>query len=292
MKHSPHNYPIVSTRTPDNYTLHGLLIEAANKDTLLIHIHGTASNFYIEDFYPALADALTSEGISYLSPNNRGANALQGWVPGGSTTERFEDCVSDIDAWIHFAIQSGYSNILLSGHSLGTEKVVYFMNHGTHREKVSGIVLMAPADSYGYTHNFLKTVDSDLFAEARDLVSKGRGDEFLRGTWLAHGGVLPKSAASFLNFFDTGSSLSQVLPFQQRALPLYRNIQQPILAIISNNQADEYTLIPIAEALDLMMYENPNTQTKLIENSDHCFVGKEDEMARIVTNFCKNVLAS
>ena len=60
--------------------------------------------------------------------------------------ENFEDCVVDIDAWIKFALSKGYEKIILMGHSLGTEKIVYYMNKGRYTNKVKAIILLGFAD--------------------------------------------------------------------------------------------------------------------------------------------------
>lgn len=40
----------------------------------------------------------------------------------GQIFEKFEDCVSDIDAWLKFFKSKGYDKLILQGHSLGAAK--------------------------------------------------------------------------------------------------------------------------------------------------------------------------
>lgn len=127
------NYPIIQVKTQNSLLLYGLYLPVLKRDTIFINIHGTASNFYENYFIEILAKKLSEEEISMLSTNNRGAGVYDAYQKTGAAVEKFEDCLIDIDAWIEFALKEGYRNIILSGHSLGTEKVVYYLASGSFR---------------------------------------------------------------------------------------------------------------------------------------------------------------
>ncbi|MFH0852856.1 MAG: hypothetical protein V1853_00400 [bacterium] len=57
----------------------------------------------------------------------------------------------------------------------------------------------------------------------------------------------------------------------------------PILAVIGDQE--EYTIIPIADALGLMRKENPLAKTVQIPNCDHDFQGKEEKLSEILIHF-------
>lgn len=63
--------PIVNIRTPDEIELYGILLKAPKKDAIIINIHGTADNFYDNEFVREIARSVESMGISMLSVNNR-----------------------------------------------------------------------------------------------------------------------------------------------------------------------------------------------------------------------------
>ena len=161
------NYELVSVITKDGIKLHGLL-SVKNSKNILINIHGTASNFYEEGFVHEFARELPKKCFSVLSTNNRGAYAYEPYQKTGASTEIFEDCVTDIDAWIEFALKLNYRNIFLSGHSLGTEKVVYHMNKGKHKEKIKAVILLAPSDSIGYLEQNDKNLKKNLMKAQMD----------------------------------------------------------------------------------------------------------------------------
>lgn len=280
------HYPIVKTRTEDHLLLYGMLLKPpAKTKMLLIAIHGTASNFYENDFMEAIAKKLDQKKISLLLTNNRGAGVMHARPISGSSVEKFEDCIKDVDAWISFAVKNNYKKIVLLGHSLGTEKVVYYLNKGKHKDNVNAVILLAPSDSFGWEEEYAK--GKKLLQEAKSLVNQGKGHTFLTSEWLSYSGVMPKSASSYLDFMQENSELSKALPFHTHTLPFYRNIKIPILIIIGDQK--EYTLLPIKDALELMRKENSLTEAHQFKDCNHDFDGKEEELADIVATFAEKI---
>ena len=285
--------PITHIITADKLDLYGILIPANKKDAVIINIHGTADNFYDNDFIWQTAEAIKSLNVSTLSTNNRGSFSLEFYDYGpdayrnsGASVEIFEKCILDIDAWIKHALSLGYKKIILEGHSLGTEKVVYYMNKGKYRNKVSAVILLGFSDSYGTHMEFMKNRSAILMKEAKDLIQKGKKTQFLTKVWLAHAGVLPQSAESHLNFFSPSSELSKAFPIRNgKNLEMYKKIKVPILGIIGDEE--EYTVIPIDEAINLLKKENKKAEIYQIKNSDHSFTGQEKALSNIIKKFVK-----
>ena len=66
----------------------------------------------------------------------------------GQIFEKFEDCVSDIDAWLKFFKSKGYDKLILQGHSLGATKVVYYLYKKPESDFVA-LVIASPPDMLG-----------------------------------------------------------------------------------------------------------------------------------------------
>lgn len=266
-------YPLVQVKTSDDLVLHGILFEA-NSSTIVINVHGTASNFYDEDYMGDMAEEFVKQGVSFLSTNNRGAGVMGASVP-GAVGEVFEDCVKDIDAWIAFAKSKGYRTIILQGHSLGAEKAVFYAAH--HR--IHGLVLLAPSDSFGNQQRLLPArVLEKLEAEADALLEQGKGDELLTAHPLPHAGFLPKTAASYASVF--GRRAAQALPFHAGKLPLYHKLRIPILAVIGTK--DIFTAISVQAAARLLR-QNHHAEVRLIKGANHDFEGYEEKLTSIVS---------
>jgi len=291
-------YPIVSVTTKDKLILHGLFLENKNSNKIVINIHGSASNFYEEPFFENMAVAFPKNGFSWLSINNRGNSVLtHTWQKTGSAVEKFEDCLLDINVWIEFVIKKGYSTIILQGHSLGTEKIVYYMSKGKYKDKITGIVLLGFSDSFGCAHKFMEKTNckGELFTEAKNLIEKDKGEQFLTTQWHSHAGILPKSAESFINQFSENSELSKAFPFRLRKLDFYSSIKVPILAIISDNdkftnsdivrEGSEHMMMSVNESVELLKKSNSRTKAVIIPKTNHDFEDKEEELTKVVTDF-------
>jgi len=153
------DYPIVKVTTVDGYPLHGALSEnTKNKKNILIHFHGSAGNFYSHSYLAVLARAANQLNWAYLSTNNRGSYVYElelGTKASGAAIEIFEECLRDIDAWIEFALARGYENIILEGHSFGTNKVQYCALRGKYRSKIKALILLGFNDAFGTQLQYL-----------------------------------------------------------------------------------------------------------------------------------------
>ncbi len=285
-------YPIVKTKTTDGYVNYGLFLETEKPKAVCIAFHGTAGYFYNDDFIETISKKIIPEGISLLSTNNRGSGVYNMYEHTGAAVEIFKDCLFDIDAWIEFTLAKGYKKIILCGHSLGAEKIIYYKNKGLYKDKIEGIIMLAPADSsrwrlYDEHYNFSekgKNLIESLLKEAGDRIKENKLYDLMDVN--TRTGFMPRLPASVLDILDENSELIKVLPFHSGKLPMLHSISVPILAILGNQR--EYTGISPTDALELMKKENPKVKTFLIEDADHVFTGFESEVAKTLCDFILN----
>lgn len=288
-------FPIVRVTTTDGYILHGLLSEPHSPSRVLIlHVHGSAGDFYQSGFTPHLFALAERLGIGILTTNNRGTGVYdveKGTKSRGAALEIFEDCLLDIDAWIAFATSRGYESIILSGHSFGTNKIQHYVREGQKRDAVRALVLLGFTDSYGGQLEYLEhagLTNEALLAEADHMIAEGRPDELLPFgpvNW----GELPQTAASYRNFMSPGSVLSGVLPLRdRRKLEKFSRMNLPIVGIVGDH--GECTVIPPPEAAALLKSSNPQATVHVIPDSDHSYTGKEQELVSILERFFSNVI--
>lgn len=124
------------------------LIPQYQKLTDLIH-----GNFYSNPFYYNIGDTLNSGRIDFIYAQtndafgrietfnvNTGKNETI-----GSWNERFSYTEEDIDAYLTFAEEEGYEHIILAGHSLGANKVIYYLSRN-HDPRIEHFFLLSPAN--------------------------------------------------------------------------------------------------------------------------------------------------
>ena len=283
------NVTLVQTETADKLVLNGILsIPNKNSKNIVLHIHGTSGSFYWNSFYSYLSKMSVDLGLTFLATNNRGSGVYEvekGTVYHGASLEKFEDCLLDIDAWIEFCLSKGYTNIILEGHSFGTEKSVYYLVKGKYKDKIKAVILLGFSDTVGTQRSYEKKIGKNYFEEANKLVGENRG-EYLLADLGALCGELPISAQTYLNYFSENSACSMALPLRNgRDLKYFQKITVPILGVIGDKDDGEYTIIPINDAIKLLNSENIHAEAYKIKDCNHGFDGKEVELAKIVETF-------
>lgn len=122
-------------------------------DTVLIAITGIHGNFYSNPFYYNIGDTLSAAGIDFIYAQTNdafGAIRTRNVRTGkeeiiGSWNERFSMTDEDIAAYLDYAEKQGYRHIILAGHSLGANKVIYYLSHN-HDRRVEHFLLLSPAN--------------------------------------------------------------------------------------------------------------------------------------------------
>lgn len=285
-------WPIRKVTTTDGFPLHGIFVSSLGAQRTLIHTHGTGGNFFWNDFYPNIANACHSSGVSFLAVNSRGSGIveLEKGSPGaGISLEIFEDCLKDIDAWIEFAISQGSKSVVLEGHSFGIGKVTYYMTKGKYRELVEKVIFLGTNGVYQTQQHYLNKLGippEQYLEEAKGFLSKGEGTALLRDPF-ALAGYYPASARTYINFFTPGSELFRSTQMARETEGGYRQtIKVPLLWILGDQLEKEYLFAPFKEAFALVRAENPQVEIHQLP-CDHGLHGQENETASIIEGFIK-----
>lgn len=142
--------------TERGVVLNGVLFrrqEARQADTVMIAITGIYGNFHSNPFYYNIGATLNNGGIDFIYAQTNDAfgriqtvNVKTGRKEIiGSWNERFSYTDEDIDAYLTFAAEEGYRHIILAGHSLGANKVIYYLSRH-HDPRVEHFFLLSPAN--------------------------------------------------------------------------------------------------------------------------------------------------
>ena len=142
--------------TKRGVVLNGVLFRPQNErkaDTVMIAITGIHGNFYSNPFYYNMGDTLNSANIDFVYAQTNDAfgriqtvNVITGREEIiGSWNERFSYTDEDIEAYLSFAEKEGYKHIILAGHSLGANKVIYYLSRH-HDTRVEHFFFLSPAN--------------------------------------------------------------------------------------------------------------------------------------------------
>lgn len=272
--------------TEDRLELCGLLYEPdAGSKNVLVHVHGMCGNFYENKFLDHIARTLTDGGVAFFAFSNRGTEFVKDMyqvvdgkrivVRKGDTYEKFEDCVLDIRAGIDFAESKGFSEIHLSGHSLGGPKVAHYAaNSGDTR--LASVIFLSPADMVGLARAD-KNFDRDT-SVAKEFAAAGKGNEILPfDIW----GDCILSADSFINLTDESGAVAIFNFYNPNdKLEVLGKITAPSITILGRK--DHVLIVPIEEFMERIekaMTASPRVETVILGEANHGFIGYEQQLA-------------
>ena len=165
---------LVRLQTKDGVKLTGILRQPRMSKTkaCVVLIHGYSGNFYsgVMGFLP---EALADRGYATLAINMRDHDR-------GPKHNRFEDNRYDIMAAVDKMALLGYHPVFLYGHSMGTNRVLYYIA-ATQDDRIKGIILTGPPGNL-FEWNisvFGSEAAKNVLRQAQDLVAKGKGDQWM-----------------------------------------------------------------------------------------------------------------
>lgn len=261
---------LITVITEDKRLLSGALFgEPDPEKPWLIFIHGYGGDFYsgINAFLPG---EMAKRGVVSLSVNTRDHGK-------GPKTSIFEDCIKDIDAMIHFALEKGAKDIFLVGESMGTNKVMLFASRKTYPE-IKGLILIAsPGNLFEWNVRVFgrEKVLSDL-NHAKELI-KQKKEELI----VVDLGPLGKNLYSPQHLVSLRDPDSQSDPF--------KNIEKISLPMLFIHGSKDRLVDPEVSRM-LSSKRTKFSELSIIEGADHEFRGYEDELCQHIERWIKKLL--
>lgn len=284
---------VVRFEATDGVGLAGLLFEPKRRTTrAIVWLHGTGGASVFESSRTnRLAAAFIDAGIAYFPFNNRGATLmkhLDGKPRGGMAYERIGECIFDIDGAVRELRRRGYRELTLIGHSTGANKVAVY-DHYKPRNRVKNYVLLAGGDDTGMIYDQLgPRRHAAALAKARAL----RNSDALVPPSIS------QSVMSWRAWYDMANPDGDynVFPFLEvlRGVKLsrkarfryVRNIRKP--ALILYGDRDQYLYGDVSRCVEILagaIGPKPNIELAIMEDADHGFGGRENELARVILDW-------
>lgn len=243
--------------------------------SLLIFVHGMHSNFYRSPLKKEFLARGPRAGIDVLSFNNSGAE-------GDVETERFRDCLRDIDAAIAWGRARGYRRFALIGHSTGCQKIAYWQ-HVRKDRQVRALVLAAIGDDYAIFRRDLGTTFFQRLEKARQWISNDWESRRLPADCNHF------TAARFLSVADTRQVEARLFNF---AGPMreFARIRTPVLALFP--EEEENACIPVAEMESILKRKTRARvfRSIIIPGAPHNFRGAERAAVRATLDWLQGVM--
>jgi pimeloyl-ACP methyl ester carboxylesterase len=260
---------LVRLQTADGLRLTGILRRpsTAKIKACVILIHGYGGNFYsgIMDFLPK---ALTDREFATFVPNMRDHDRTP-------KKNRFEENRYDIATAVDKMDLLGYDSIFLYGHSMGTNRVLYYVA-ATQDPRIKGILLTGPPGNL-FEWNirvFGSETANSVLHEAQALVSKGKGDEWM----LINLGPLGKALYTAKHVVSLRGPESVSDPYKNIA-----RVHQPILIVHGLN--DRLANPDVADRLRNSATAKENIAIVKIPGANHQFRNHQKKLVNVLTQW-------
>ena len=144
----------IKVPTKRGILLEGILYnETKNPSSILIAITGIHAKDEKNPFYDIIGFTLNKGNIDFICAHTSDAikkttqnNFLTGKKETfGSFNEDFNNSEDDIEAYIKYVEKLKYKHIYLAGHSIGANKIIYYLSKN-HDRRIEKYILMSPAN--------------------------------------------------------------------------------------------------------------------------------------------------
>jgi pimeloyl-ACP methyl ester carboxylesterase len=202
----------------------------------------------------------------------------------GDAYEIFEDCIFDIAAAVDFVSEAGYSEVHLSGHSLGSPKVAYYASEGSDT-RIKSVIFLSPSDMVGLTmadKNYKRDMDI-----SRKMVAEGKGDDIL--PFPALWGESPLSAKTYISLGSEDSKVA-IFNFYNPHDPLLSLTKITIPALAVMGRKDDALVVSIEETMGRIkraMTNSPKVETNILGDADHGYNNYEQQLSDVVLKWIK-----
>ncbi len=281
----------------DGVDLEGILFRPRKKKnptkTVWIHIHGMNDFATSERFLNIVRDVSLKNNIAFFNFGNHGMGHINifrkfgkknvKYLHIGTSLEKFEECVYDIEGAIHHLKSLGFKDFIISGHSTGCQKIMYYQSK-KNNPAVKALILLSPVDDVTFDIKELGNKFKPAFSLAKKLVKSGRGNEILpfkysHEYW---------SANRFYSIYKPNSVEGELLNYT-KPLKALKEIKCPILSIIAAKE--QFLAEPaemMIEKIDAMTI-NKFSRGVVLNKGDHCFDGGFAELEKLIHDWVKKL---
>ena len=269
--------------TDDNLLLQGTYFDSNKKNVCILFIHGQAQSILENEFAYKWGKYFSLNGISFLYGHNRGYDFINcmfdkdgNFAYNGATFEMFEDSLKDIQVWVNKVKELGYEKIILFGHSLGCNKVLNYLSK--HQKGIDGAIFASAPDMVGITKKEEKYLD-ELYNESIENINKNENkilSKLVCGTDYI-------SANTFINQTTENTPIDN-FPIERNP-EVFEQLSKISIPILSFCGSNEYPTYLKQELLKEKAINCNDYSFKIIENTNHFYKNKEDEVSKMIKDW-------
>ena len=278
---------ILRIRTQRGLELKGAIFDGGNRENVLIMLSGICSNVFQNDLLVATGELLSKNGITCIiahAMDSFSCLAYSDFSTGkqkntGVVFDDFSVVYEDVESYVKYAKKEGYKNIILAGHSLGSNKIIHYLGN-TPDDFVDYFIVSSPIDIMHWW-KIMPDIDR-CFNLAKQFVDKNRGNDILPYMF---GGFSPMSANAVLGFYHADNLKNcPVISGIGETNSLYSIKPKGSFVIGAKDSVvggDAEGFMKKLNALTKHPYDN---QVIVVPDASHIFYNKHNEYASTILN--------
>ncbi len=286
---------IIRVNTPRGLELKGAMFGNNNMESVVIIMSGICSNLFQNDLLLASGELLSKNNTACIIGHAMDAFSCFSYsdftTGKQKTTGVFNDDFSlvyeDVESYVKYANEQGFKNIILAGHSLGSNKIIHYLGNTTDNF-VAYFIVSAPVD-LAHWFKVMPNI-SECIELAKKYVKEGRGKDILPYLF---GGFSPMCAESVLGFTNAYNLKNcPVISNDGETTSLYNIKINGTFLIGSKDSLTENDAEGFMEKINSYTKNPENNEVIVIPDASHIFYGKHEEYAKTLLNIVqKRVLA-
>lgn len=281
---------IIRVKTERGLELKGAMWGDVSMDSVVIIMSGICSNVFQNDLLVSTGELLSRNHIACIAGHAMDAFsciAYSDFSTGkqkvtGVVYDDFSFVYEDVESYIKFAQNLGFKNIILAGHSLGSNKIINYLGN-TKDNFVDYFVVSAPVD-LAHWFNVMPNV-KECIELAQKFIDENRGHEILPYLF---GGFSPISAETVLNFYDAKNLKNCPVISQDGETDSLYNIKiNGSFVIGENDSLTDGNPKEFIEKINFCCKNPEQNQVIVVPDASHIFYGKHEEYAKVMLDIVR-----
>lgn len=283
---------IIRVNTPRGIELKGAMWgDSYAMDTVVVMMSGICSNVFQNDLLPVTGELLSSNNIAFIAGHAMDAFSCIAYSDFSTGKQKYTGVVyddfsfsyEDVEAYVKYAKDLGFKNIILAGHSLGSNRIINYLGN-TSDNFVDYFIVSAPVD-LAYWWKVMPNIDKCLEL-AQEFVNEGRGKDILPYLF---GGFSPMSAETVLSFYNAFNLKNcPILSGDGETMSL-ASIKIPGSFVIgSKDSMGGKDPKAFMEKINSYCKSPEKNQVIVVPEASHIFYGKHDEYAETILDCLKS----
>ena len=283
---------ILKVITPRGLELKGAIFGDNTNDIALVMLTGICSNVFQNELLYTTGKLLEKNGITCIiahAHDSFTSFAYSDFSIGkqrhaGTFNDDFNMVYEDVESYVRYAKEKmGFKNIVLAGHSLGSNKIIHYLGN-TPDDFVDYFIVSSPVDIMHWWQ-VMPNIDK-CFEMAQEWVNAGRGDDILP---FMFGGFSPMTANSVLGFYNAENLKNcPVLSKQGETDSLYNIKPSGAFIIGSRDSVTGENPEAFMNTLNSWTRKPENNKVIEVEGASHIFYGMHDIYAETVLDCIQN----